>query len=183
MTLSRKKKKRMSLQTYFSTLIITYLAEAHVYRNLFYIDEHEIIFHISSLVAVMGTKENISVPSENKLTYVEHINKNAGILMIVLDQLVLAGHIERKADPNPKYKLNMESDYIQKFIKSHSAALKYISHPAYAICRDRPNDADAFYHALRSKFREHQRCEEVKVEVEEVKVEVEDVKDVKVESE
>ncbi len=161
----------MSLQTYFSTLIITYLAEAHVYRNLFYIDEHEIIFHISSLVAVMGTKENISVPSENKLTYVEHINKNVGTLMIVLDQLVSTGHIERKADPNPKYKLNMESDYIQKFIKSHSAALKYISHPAYAIYRDRPNDPDSFYHALRSKFKEHQRCEEVKVEVEVEKVE------------
>ncbi len=121
---------------YFSTLTITYLLEAYALRKVSVIDENELILNITSMVSVMGTKEQIAIPSQNKHLYVEMLNKNSGIMMIVLDELVNANYIIRKKDNiNTTYMVNFEHDYIKKFVASHGAALKYVSHPSYSFKR------------------------------------------------
>ncbi len=139
----------MSVNQYFSTLIVTYLVEAHSLRLQKFVNEDELILNISTMTTVLGTKENIAIPSENKLLYVEQINKSSGTVMIVLDNLVGAGYILRKnlLDKN-YYQVNMESDYIKKFVKAHSSALKYVSHPAYSLKRGRPNDEESLANAM-----------------------------------
>ncbi len=141
----------MSVNQYFSTLIVNYLVESHSLRSVVAIEEKELIMNISSTSTILGMKDNIAFPSENKLQYVEQINKNNGTIMIVLDNLVGAGYIVRKnACNNVYYQINMESDYIKKYIKTHGIALKYISHPAYGLKRNVPNDEESLSKALES---------------------------------
>ncbi len=135
---------------YFSTLTITYLLEAYALRKMSVIDENELILNITSMVSVMGTKENIAIPSQNKHLYVEMLNKNSGIMMIVLDELVNANYIIRKKDnENITYMVNFEHDYIKKFVASHGTALKYVSHPSYTLKRKfEANDENSLCEAI-----------------------------------
>ncbi len=135
---------------YFSTLTITYLLEAYALRKVSVVDENELILNISSMVSVMGTKENIAIPSQNKHLYVEMLNKNSGIMMIVLDELVNANYIIRKKDNNNvAYMVNFEHDYIKKFVASHGTVLKYVSHPSYALKRKlESNDENSLCEAI-----------------------------------
>jgi hypothetical protein len=135
---------------YFSTLTITYLLEAYALRKVSVIDENELILNITSMVSVMGIKENIAIPSQNKHLYVEMLNKNSGIMMIVLDELVNANYIIRKKNStNTTYMVNFEHDYIKKFVASHGAALKYVSHPSYTLKRKlEPNDENSLCQAI-----------------------------------
>ncbi len=135
---------------YFSTLTITYLLEAYALRKVSVIDENELILNITSMVSVMGTKEQIAIPSQNKHLYVEMLNKNSGIMMIVLDELVNANYIIRKKNStNTTYMVNFEHDYIKKFVASHGAALKYVSHPAYSLKRKlEANDENSLCQAI-----------------------------------
>ena len=134
---------------YFSTLTITYLLEAFALRKVNVIDENELILNITSMVSIMGIKENIAIPSQNKHLYVEMLNKNSGTMMIVLDELVNANYIIRKKDnDNITYMVNFEHDYIKKFIASHGAALKYVSHPSYSLKRPLPNDENSLCSAI-----------------------------------
>ncbi len=134
---------------YFSTLTITYLLEAYALRKVSVINENELILNITSMVSVMGIKENIAIPSQNKHLYVEMLNKNSGIMMIVLDELVSANYIIRKKDSdNTTYMVNFEHDYIKKFIASHGIALKYVSHPSYILKRPLPNDENSLCEAI-----------------------------------
>lgn len=134
---------------YFSTLTITYLLEAYALRKVNVIDENELILNITSMVSIMGIKENIAIPSQNKHLYVEMLNKNSGTMMIVLDELVNANYIIRKKDTdNSTYMVNFEHDYIKKFIASHGTALKYVSHPSYSLKRPLPNDENSLCVAI-----------------------------------
>ncbi len=124
----------MSIHQYFNTLIVTYLVESHVLEKKRFVSEYELIRTISSMSAIFGTKENIALPSENKMPYVEQINKNCGTLMIVIDQMLSAGYLIKEVIRNMNYyQVNLESEYIKKFIRAHGSAYKYISHPSYAI--------------------------------------------------
>ncbi len=116
---------------YFSTLIITYLLEAYALRKISVVSEDELILNITSMVSIMGTKDNIAIPAQNKQLYAEMLNKNSGTMMIVLDELVNATYIIRNKNAN--YMVNFEHDYIKKFIASHGTALKYVSHPSYSL--------------------------------------------------
>jgi hypothetical protein len=134
---------------YFSTLTITYLLEAYALRKVNVVDENELTLNICSMVSVMGTKENIAIPSQNKHLYVEMLNKNSGIMMIVLDELVNANYIIRKKDNvNSTYMVNFEHDYIKKFVASHGTALKYVSHPSYILKRPLQNDENSLCEAI-----------------------------------
>jgi hypothetical protein len=93
--------------------------------------------------AIFGTKENIALPSENKMPYVEQINKNCGTLMIVLDQMISAGYLIKEVIQDMNYyRVHLENEYIKKFIRAHSTAYKYISHPSYAISEGNPNQEE-----------------------------------------
>jgi hypothetical protein len=122
---------------YFSTLAITYLLEAYALRKMNVVSEDELILNITSMVSVMGTKDNIAIPAQNKQLYAEMLNKNSGTMMIVLDELVNATYIIRNKNNNvdTTYMINFEHDYIKKFIASHGSALKYVSHPSYSLKR------------------------------------------------
>lgn len=124
---------------YFSTLTITYLLEAYALRKINVVNEDELILNITSMVSVMGTKDNIAIPSQNKQLYAEMLNKNSGTMMIVLDELVNATYIIRftnKANVYNDYMINFEHEYIKKFIASHGVALKYVSHHSYSLKRN-----------------------------------------------
>lgn len=123
---------------YFSTLTITYLLEAYALRKMSVVSEDELILNITSMVSVMGTKDNIAIPAQNKQLYAEMLNKNSGTMMIVLDELVNATYIIRNKNNNMgiTYMVNFEHDYIKKFIASHGSALKYVSHPSYSLKRN-----------------------------------------------
>lgn len=121
---------------YFSTLTITYLLEAYALRKMSVVSEDELILNITSMVSVIGTKDNIAIPSQNKQLYAEMLNKNSGTMMIVLDELVNATYIICKNNNEGKtYMVNFEHEYIKKFIASHGIALKYVSHPSYSLKR------------------------------------------------
>ncbi len=121
---------------YFSTLTITYLLEAYALRKMSVVSEDELILNITSMVSVIGTKDNIAMPAQNKQLYAEMLNKNSGTMMIVLDELVNATYIICKNDSVGKtYMVNFEHEYIKKFIASHGIALKYVSHPSYSLKR------------------------------------------------
>lgn len=122
-----------NFNTYFSTLIITYLLEAYALRKISVVNEHELILNITSMVSIMGTKDNIAIPAQNKQLYAEMINKNSGTMMIVLDELVNATYIICNKG---SYMINFEHDYIKKFIASHGSALKYVSHTSYSLKRN-----------------------------------------------
>ncbi len=126
-----------NFNTYFSTLIITYLLEAYALRKMSVVGEDELILNITSMISVIGTKDNIAIPAQNKQFYAEMLNKNSGTMMIVLDELVNATYIIRNKDNNMvTYMVNFEHDYIKKFIDSHGIALKYVSHPSYSLKRN-----------------------------------------------
>lgn len=122
---------------YFSTLTITYLLEAYALRKMNVVSEDELILNITSMVSVMGTKDNIAIPAQNKQLYAEMLNKNSGTMMIVLDELVNATYIIRNKNDNVgnNYMVNFDHDYIKKFIDFHGIALKYVSHPSYSLKR------------------------------------------------
>ena len=123
---------------YFSTLTITYLLEAYALRKMSVVSEDELILNITSMVSVIGTKDNIAIPSQNKQLYAEMLNKNSGTMMIVLDELVNATYIICNKNDNvgKTYMVNFDHDYIKKFISSHGLALKYVSHPSYSLKRN-----------------------------------------------
>lgn len=135
---------------YFSTLTITYLLEAYALRKMSVVSEDELILNITSMVSVMGTKDNIAIPSQNKQLYAEMLNKNSGTMMIVLDELVNATYIICKNNNVGKtYMVNFEHDYIKKFIASHGSALKYVSHPSYSLKRRlEQNDENSLCNAI-----------------------------------
>ncbi len=154
-----------NFNSYFSTLIITYLIESYTLRKVYFVNENELILNITSMVSVIGTpKEDIAIPSQNKRLYVEALNKNSGIIMIVLDDLVNANYIIRSNNEDlVYYKVNFEHDYIKKFVSSHGNALKYVSHPSYILKRPLCNNENSLCVAIENMKLEEEKTPNVNI--------------------
>lgn len=124
-----------------SPLILTYLIESLALRGQRWVQESILVSQIASFIAVVSEKQSFAVPARDKVTYAESVNKICGTTLIVIDQLLEAGYIQRMEMEGPiasramknHYQVDIDHEYIKQFATHLGCALKYVSHPAYAL--------------------------------------------------
>lgn len=132
----------MSLLQSYETKILTYLADAHIVKSIEKVPENDIIVHLTSWNSIeeiekKEIQDDHLIPTENRVRYVDEMNKHSSRIQMLLDHLVEVDRYIKRYHENYEvyYQMNEENSFIQKFMNLHRQGLKYVSHRAFSAKR------------------------------------------------